>query len=111
MKLAATDPDPPFTAPEFGEYDAASIATELGMLLAMPDTEDLNLGDKVRFGTQLPPQTLLFLHRLAYWSRGSITDIVDAALLHYLSTIPTALSHARKPLSEKERIKRKQPRR
>lgn len=73
--------------------------------------DDPLTGDKVRFGTQLPPQELLYLHRLSYWSRQPITDIMAQALRHYLKSFPKARAQAQRTLPENERMKRNQPRR
>ncbi len=60
---------------------------------------------KTRFTNTLPTSTYVQLHRLAFWDRRDMSDILDAALQEYFATHPDA----DKPLPEPERVKRKLP--
>lgn len=66
-----------------------------------PETEEM----KLRFGSQLPAATLVKLHRVAYWSRTPLNELLDEAL----GMLYAAKPEAEKPLPEKERDKRKMP--
>lgn len=60
---------------------------------------------KLRFGSQLPAPTLVQLHRVAYWTRTPLNELLDEALqLLYATRLEAAT-----PLPEKERVKRKLP--
>jgi|GEM_PF-4071990 len=61
--------------------------------------------DKLRFGSQLPAHTLIQLHRVAYWTRTPLNELLDEALQLLYATKPEAAT----PLPEKERAKRKLP--
>jgi hypothetical protein len=61
--------------------------------------------EKLRFGSQLPAPTLIQLHRLAYWTRTPLNELLDEALQLLFATRPEAAT----PLPEKERTKRKLP--
>lgn len=68
---------------------------------AEPEPEEL----KLRFGSQLPAATLVKLHRVAYWGRTPLNELLDEAL----GLLYAAKPEAEKPLPEKEREKRKLP--
>lgn len=61
--------------------------------------------DKLRFGSQLPAQSLVKLHRVAYWTRTPLNELLDEALQLLYATRPEAET----PLPEKEQAKRKLP--
>lgn len=68
---------------------------------AEPSLEEM----KMRFGSQLPAETLIKLHRVSYWGRVQLNELLDEALSLLYKTKPDA----EKPLPEKERVKRKLP--
>lgn len=68
---------------------------------AEPEPEEL----KLRFGSQLPAATLVKLHRVAYWGRTPLNELLDEAL----GLLYAAKPEAGKLLPEKEREKRKLP--
>ena len=70
----------------------ASIQEETGVL-------------KLRFGSLIPAETLVQLHRTSYWSRIPLNELLNEALLQYFE----GRGEASQPLPEKERIKRKLP--
>ncbi|WP_046246747.1 hypothetical protein [Hymenobacter terrenus] len=72
---------------------------------ASPATESEAEELKLRFGSQLPAATLVKLHRVAYWSRTPLNELLDEAL----GLLYAAKAEADKPLPEKEREKRKMP--
>ena len=71
---------------------ASSIPEETGVL-------------KLRFGSLIPAETLVQLHRTSYWSRIPLNELLNEALLQYFE----GRGEASQPLPEKERIKRKLP--
>jgi hypothetical protein len=60
---------------------------------------------KLRFGSLIPADTLVLLHRTSYWSRIPLNELLNEALLQYFEGRGEALQ----PLPERERIKRKLP--
>lgn len=60
---------------------------------------------KLRFGSLIPADTLVMLHRTSYWSRIPLNELLNEALLQYFEGRGEALQL----LPERERIKRKLP--
>lgn len=60
---------------------------------------------KTRFTNTLPTSTYVQLHRLSFWDRRDMSEIIEAALQDYFANHPDA----NKPLPEQERVKRKLP--
>ena len=60
---------------------------------------------KLRFGSLIPADTLVLLHRTSYWSRIPLNELLNEALLQYFE----GRGEASQPLPERERIKRKLP--
>ena len=60
---------------------------------------------KLRFGSLIPADTLVLLHRTSYWSRTPLNELLNEALLQYFE----GRSEASQLLPERERIKRKLP--
>jgi hypothetical protein len=60
---------------------------------------------KLRFGSLIPADTLVLLHRTSYWSRSPLNELLNEALLQYFE----GKEESRQPLPERERIKRKLP--
>ena len=79
----------------------AANAAAANAAAAEPEPEEL----KLRFGSQLPAATLVKLHRVAYWGRTPLNELLDEAL----GLLYAAKPEAEKPLPEKEREKRKLP--
>jgi hypothetical protein len=67
-----------------------------------PVSEDTLL----RFGSQLPASDLITMHRIAYWQRVPLYEVLSEAIRMYGATQPEAAN----PLPEKERASRKLPR-
>ena len=67
-----------------------------------PASEDTLL----RFGSQLPASDLITMHRIAYWQRVPLYEVLSEAIRMYGATQPEAAN----PLPEKERAARKLPR-
>ena len=59
----------------------------------------------LRFGSQLPARDLIALHRISYWQRIPLYEVLSAAIRAYGTTQPEAAN----PLPEKERASRKLP--
>ena len=59
----------------------------------------------LRFGSQLPVGDLVAVHRIAYWQRVPLYEVLSEAIRLYATTQPEAT----KPLPEKERATRKLP--
>ena len=60
---------------------------------------------KLRFGSLIPADTLVLLHRTSYWSRIPLNELLNEALLQYFE----GRSEASQLLPERERVKRKLP--
>jgi len=60
----------------------------------------------LRFGSQLPAGDLITMHRIAYWQRVPLYEVLSEAIRMYGATQPEAAN----PLPEKERVTRKLPR-
>ena len=60
---------------------------------------------KLRFGSLIPAETLVQLHRTSYWSRIPLNELLNEALLQYFE----GRGEASQLLPDKERIKRKLP--
>lgn len=60
----------------------------------------------LRFGSQLPASDLITMHRIAYWQRVPLYEVLSEAIRMYGATQPEAAN----PLPEKERATRKLPR-
>lgn len=59
----------------------------------------------LRFGSQLPVGDLVAVHRIAYWQRVPLYEVLSEAIRLYATT----QLEATKPLPEKERMARKLP--
>ena len=83
-------------------FDQGSSETQVVPAVTVVATDEVI---KMRFGSQLPAQTLVRLHRASYWSRIPLNELLDQALTQLFGSLPDA----DKPLPEKERVKRKLP--
>lgn len=73
-------------------------------------TDETSAGNEeeslLRFGSQLPAGDLITMHRIAYWQRVPLYEVLSEAIRMYGATQPEAAN----PLPEKERAARKLPR-
>jgi hypothetical protein len=60
----------------------------------------------LRFGSQLPARDLVTMHRISYWQRIPLYEVLSEAIRAYGAT----QAEAANPLPEKERVSRKLPR-
>ena len=82
-------------------FNASVVTPNAQVSSIQKETEIL----KLRFGSLIPAETLVLLHRTSYWSRIPLNELLNEALLHYFE----GRSEALQPLPEWERIKRKLP--
>jgi hypothetical protein len=73
---------------------------------ATPAAEQADEEALMRFGSQLFARELITLHRIAYWQRVPLYEVLSEAIRAYGATQPEAAN----PLPEKERVSRKLPR-
>lgn len=72
----------------------------------LPPADQVDDDALLRFGSQLPASDLIALHRISYWQRIPLYEVLSAAIRAYGTTQPEAAN----PLPEKERASRKLPR-
>lgn len=73
---------------------------------ATPVAEQVDDELLLRFGSQLPTRDLVTVHRISYWQRVPLYEVLSEAIRAYGATQPEAAN----PLPEKERVSRKLPR-
>lgn len=71
-----------------------------------PAAEQVDDEALLRFGSQLPTRDLVTLHRISYWQRIPLYEVLSEAIRAYGATQPEATNS----LPEKERVSRKLPR-
>lgn len=89
------------THPDALLFNAPVAAASTAVSLIQEETGAL----KLRFGSLIPAETLVQLHRTSYWSRVPLNELLNEALLQYFE----GRGEASQPLPERERIKRKLP--
>jgi hypothetical protein len=91
----------PVAPPDEILFKPTASPTEAGTTAEPVDDELL-----LRFGSQLPARDLVTMHRISYWQRIPLYEVLSEAIRAYGAT----QAEAANPLPEKERVSRKLPR-
>ncbi|RZK23206.1 MAG: hypothetical protein EOO56_05885 [Hymenobacter sp.] len=94
------------TAPTVSPDDILFKPVALPPPTAADEAPASNEETLLRFGSQLPAGDLITMHRIAYWQRVPLYEVLSEAIRMYGATQPEAAN----PLPEKERATRKLPR-